>query len=65
MYFWNPPYIFWGAWNTLSPLLPEPTRAKIKVLDPSQGNELQDLIDAEVLPTEYGGQGKLVSPLGQ
>jgi hypothetical protein len=33
MMFYNPPYIFWGAWNTLSPLLPPPTLAKIKVGD--------------------------------
>ncbi len=31
LFFWNPPTIFWGAWNTLSPLLPEATRQKIKV----------------------------------
>jgi hypothetical protein len=36
MFFFNPPYIFWGAWNGLSPLLPEPTRNKIKVLDLAQ-----------------------------
>lgn len=48
MYFYNPPYIFWGAWNTLSPLLPEPTRNKIKVIDPSQNSELLEAVDPEV-----------------
>ncbi len=31
MIFYNPPYIFSSAFSTLSPLLPEPTRQKIKV----------------------------------
>lgn len=48
MYFYNPPYIFWGAWNTLSPLLPEPTRQKIQVIDPAQNQALLDAIDASV-----------------
>ncbi len=65
MFFWNPPSIFWGAWNTLSPLLPEVTRAKIKVIDPSEAMELTSLVDPNVLPIEYGGQGKLVKPLGK
>lgn len=66
MYFYNPPYIFWGAWNTLSPLLPEPTRQKIKVLDASQGAaELLEVVDADVLPKEYGGNAPLAAPLGK
>ena len=33
---YNPPLIFWGAWNTLSPLLPPVTRQKIHVVDPTK-----------------------------
>jgi len=65
MYFYNPPYIFWGAWNTLSPLLPEPTRNKIKVIDPSQNSELLELVDPDILPKEYGGNAPLGAPLGK
>ncbi len=28
--------LFWGAWNTLSPLLPPVTRQKIHVVDPAK-----------------------------
>eukprot|EP00199_Chlamydomonas_sp_CCMP681_P007094 CAMPEP_0119106252 /NCGR_PEP_ID=MMETSP1180-20130426/3997_1 /TAXON_ID=3052 ORGANISM="Chlamydomonas cf sp, Strain CCMP681" /NCGR_SAMPLE_ID=MMETSP1180 /ASSEMBLY_ACC=CAM_ASM_000741 /LENGTH=268 /DNA_ID=CAMNT_0007091539 /DNA_START=84 /DNA_END=890 /DNA_ORIENTATION=+ len=66
MYFWNPSYLFWGAWNTLSPLLPEPTRNKIKVIDPAtQAHQLHELIDPSVLPVEYGGQAALGVALGK
>ncbi|KAL6752267.1 CRAL-TRIO domain-containing protein [Haematococcus lacustris] len=63
--FWNPPLIFWGVWNSLSPLLPEVTRAKIFVIDPSKTASLVELVGAEVLPTEYGGCAELAAPLGK
>lgn len=59
MYFYNPPYIFWGAWNTLSGLLPPVTRSKIHVVDPSQQDMLTSIIPSDVLPSEYGGAAPL------
>uniref|UniRef100_A0A7S2VVE2 CRAL-TRIO domain-containing protein n=1 Tax=Chlamydomonas chlamydogama TaxID=225041 RepID=A0A7S2VVE2_9CHLO len=62
MVMYNPPYLFWGAWNTLSPLLPPVTKQKIQVLDPTQRQTLVDMMGASVLPTEYGGDAELAAP---
>lgn len=32
MVMYNPPLIFWGAWNALSPLLPPVTKKKVLVI---------------------------------
>jgi hypothetical protein len=34
MYFYNPPLVFWGIWNTFKGLIPPVTREKIKMIDP-------------------------------
>lgn len=65
MVMYNPPLIFWGAWNTLSPLLPPVTRQKIHVVDPTKREVLVDNVDASVLPEEYGGAATLVPPLSR
>lgn len=46
--FYNPPSVFWGLWNSLKSLLPEVTRNKIKVIDPSDLQELQEVVPPEV-----------------
>ncbi len=48
MYFYNPPYLFWGLWNSLKGLLPEVTRSKIMVIDPAKPQELLDAVPPEV-----------------
>lgn len=64
MYFYNPPLVFWGLWNSMKGLLPEVTRNKIKVIDPSDLRELRELVPDHVLPKEYGGQADLL-PIDQ
>jgi len=63
MVMFNPPYIFWGAWNTLSPLLPPVTKQKIQVLDVADKGKLVELVDSAVLPAEYGGSAPLPAPI--
>ncbi|KAF5836715.1 CRAL-TRIO domain-containing protein [Dunaliella salina] len=66
MYFFNPPSLFWGVWTSLSPLLPEPTRAKMKIIDPaSDSHDLIQDIPREVLPREFGGLASMAPPLGR
>jgi hypothetical protein len=48
LYFYNPPSVFWGLWNSLKGLMPEVTRNKIKVIDPSDLQQLQDAVPPEV-----------------
>jgi hypothetical protein len=48
MWFYNPPMVFWGLWNSMKGLLPEVTRNKIKVIDPSDISELKALVPPEV-----------------
>jgi len=48
LFFYNPPSVFWGLWNTLKAVLPEVTRNKIKVIDPSDIAELLEAVPAEV-----------------
>lgn len=48
LYFYNPPSVFWGLWNSLKGLLPEVTRSKIKVIDPSDLQQLQQAVPPEV-----------------
>lgn len=55
LYFYNPPSVFWGLWNSLKGLLPEVTRSKIKVIDPS---DLQQLIDAVPPEVSRGAAGQ-------
>lgn len=54
LYFYNPPSVFWGLWNSLKGLLPEVTRSKIKVIDPSDLQQLQDAVPPEVGSTAVG-----------
>ena len=53
---YNPSLIFWGAWNTLSPLLPPDTRQKILVVGTKERAALIDLVGSAVLPLQYGGE---------
>lgn len=48
MYFYNPPAIFWGLWNTFKGLLRPVTREKIKFIDPADLAELRALVPANV-----------------
>lgn len=61
MYFYNPPSVFWGLWNSLKGLLPEVTRSKIKVIDPSDLQELQEAVPAEVRGVRHCCEGLLMS----
>lgn len=63
MVMYNPPLIFWGAWNTLSPLLPAVTRRKILVVAPADSKAMIDSLGEEVLPLEYGGKAEMPSPV--
>ncbi|KAL6752508.1 hypothetical protein V8C86DRAFT_3029481 [Haematococcus lacustris] len=63
MVFWNPPKIFWGAWNALKPMLPPATLARIFVIDPLKAAALVELVGNEALPREYGGSAALAAPL--
>ncbi len=71
LYFYNPPSVFWGLWNSLKGLLPEVTRSKIKVIDPSDLQELQQAVPPEVGSTEADrdrplkGSGELLQELCQ
>jgi hypothetical protein len=60
LYFYNPPTIFFGLWRALSPLLPEATKAKIRLVDVKQRDELLEAVGADVLPEEYGGTAELI-----
>lgn len=61
LYFFNPPTVFFGLWRALSPLLPEATRGKIKLVDGKTGSEeLLEAIGGEVLPRAYGGEAEPV-----
>lgn len=55
MVMYNPPLIFWGAWNALSPLLPPVTRQKIIVVSATERKLMIENLGADVLPKEYGG----------
>ena len=61
MYFYDPPYIFWGAWNSLSGLLPKVTREKLVMLYPGEQGKLVEDIGSEVLPKDYGGGADYMS----
>jgi hypothetical protein len=63
MIIYNPPMIFWGAWNTLSPLLPPVTLKKIMVVAPKDKYDMVDAVGPEVMPAEYGGCGKDLVPM--
>jgi hypothetical protein len=63
MVMYNPPLIFWGAWNTLSPLLPAVTRRKILVVAPSDNKAVLEALGEDVLPVEYGGKAETMSPV--
>ena len=63
MVMYNPPLIFWGAWNTLSPLLPAVTRRKILVVAPSDSKAMVESLGEEFLPLEYGGKAQVTSPV--
>eukprot|EP00775_Hariotina_reticulata_P003639 gene3639-3900_t len=60
MYFYNPPLVFWGIWNTFKGLIPPVTREKIKMIDPADLAQLQADFPPEVLPKEYGGAAELL-----
>lgn len=60
MYFYNPPRIFWGLWNAGRAIMPEVTRNKIKVIDPSDLEDLRSCVPPNVLPKEYGGEAELL-----
>jgi hypothetical protein len=55
LYFYNPPSVFWGLWNSLKGLMPEVTRNKIKVIDPSDLQQLQDAVPPEVRTALWQG----------
>jgi len=59
LYFYDPPRIFFGLWNASKHLVPEVTRNKIKMIDPSDLAELQACVPADVLPTDFGGAAVL------
>lgn len=61
MVMWNPPTIFWGAWSTLSPLLPAVTLRKILVTKDPQA--LAEVVSPSILPSEYGGAAGEAVPL--
>lgn len=63
MIIYNPPMIFWGAWNTLSPLLPPVTLKKIMVVALKDKYDMVDSVGPEVMPAEYGGCGKDLVPM--
>lgn len=48
LYFYNPPALFWAIWNASKNLLPEVTRNKIKVIDPSDTSELHAWLEPHV-----------------
>jgi hypothetical protein len=58
LYFYNPPSVFWGLWNSLKGLLPEVTRSKIKVIDPSDLQQLQEAVPVEVHGADTGPRHK-------
>ncbi|GAX78602.1 hypothetical protein CEUSTIGMA_g6041.t1 [Chlamydomonas eustigma] len=55
MVMYNPPLIFWGAWNTLSPLLPAATKKKILLVNSQDTAALVEVVGSAALPVEYGG----------
>ena len=59
MFLFNPPSIIWGAYNALTPLLPEVTRRKLRIVYLSDLRELHEAIGTDVLPVEYGGKATL------
>lgn len=61
LFFYNPPAVFFGLWRALSPLLPPATKAKIRLVDAKQRDELLEAVGSEVLPAEYGGSAELVA----
>ena len=63
MVMWNPPMLFWGAWNALSPLLPPVTRKKVLVVGPKDASKVVEEVGESVLPREYGGKAELVLPM--
>jgi hypothetical protein len=51
----NAPYLFSTIWSLVKRLLPQETIDKVSILGSNYKGELLDLIDAENLPTFYGG----------
>lgn len=54
----NAPKIFTSLWNIVKPMLDPPLIAKIKILGKAYQDELLEIIAAENLPVELGGQCK-------
>ena len=63
MVMFNPPLIFWGAWNALSPLLPPVTREKVLVVSAKDRSQVVEAMGTAVLPEQYGGEAQLVPPV--
>eukprot|EP00250_Pteridium_aquilinum_P035811 c9957_g1_i1 orf=357-1187(-) len=56
------PYLFWGAWKVVSPLVDKVTREKIVFVDDKRLKDtLLKEIDEDQLPTKYGGQQSLIT----
>ena len=57
----EPPFIFWGMWKVLSPLVAPATREKIRFL---RGKEVPPVTlhycDAAVVPRDFGGSAELL-----
>jgi hypothetical protein len=51
--------VFWGLWNSLKGLLPEVTRSKIKVIDPSDLQQLQQAVPPEVGRLQSGKRSNI------
>jgi len=55
MFIINAPLLFQGVWGMVKGMLDEATVAKISILGSSYQKELLEAIDAENLPSDYGG----------
>ena len=61
LYFLNAPFIFWGLWRLIAPLVHPATRAKIRFASGGAGRAaLLAAVDPHVLPAAYGGAAELV-----
>lgn len=61
LYLVHVPYLFWGAWKFMSPLLDRVTREKINFVQGKNPQEaLLEEIDQSQLPDIYGGKLELI-----